>query len=281
MDAYKAFVEENLQTGRIQPSKSPQASPFFFVKKKDGKLWPVQDYRYLNEHMVKNAYPLPLISNLVNNLRQFSHFTKFDVRWGYNNIQIKEGDEWKATFITPLGLFEPMVMFFGLCGSPPTFQEFMNHNFANYICEQWLVIYMDDLVIGAHLTADLDHKVHLVLKRFQDLHLSLKLSKCEFDKTEIEFLGMIVGHGCIRMDPAKLSAIATWPPPKSVKAVCALLGFCNFYQKFIPGFSNVVAPLTALTWKNFPWVWETSQQAAFTTLLLHFQNAPVLHLPDV
>ena len=92
---------------------------------------------------------------------------------------------------------------------------------------------------------------------------------------------MIVGHGCIRMDPAKLSAIATWPPLKSIKAVHALLGFCNFYRKFIPGFSNVVAPLTTLTRKNFPWEWETPQQAAFTTLLSHFQSAPVLHLPDI
>ena len=214
-------MEENLQTGRIQPSKSPQASPFFFVKKKDGKLRPVQDYWYLNKHMVKNTYPLPLISNLV--------ITKFDVQWGYNNIQIKEGDEWKAAFITPLGLFKPTVMFFGLCGSPPTFQAFMNHNFADYIHQQWLVIYMDDLAIGAHSTTNLDHKVHLILERFRSLNLSLKLSKCEFDKAEIKFLGMIVGSGCIRMDPAKLSAIATWPPPKSVKAVCALLGFCNFY----------------------------------------------------
>ena len=79
LDACTAFVNENLQTGRIRPSKSPQASPFFFVKKKDGKLRPVQDYHYLNEHMIKNAYPLPLVSDLVDNLRQFSHFTKFDI----------------------------------------------------------------------------------------------------------------------------------------------------------------------------------------------------------
>ena len=157
----------------------------------------------------------------------------------------------------------------------------MNHNFANYICEQWLVIYMDDLAIGAHSTEDLDHKVHLILKWFRSLNLSLKLSKCEFDKAEIEFLGMIVGSGCIHMDPAKLSAIATWPPLKSVKAVCALLGFCNFYRKFIPGFSNIIAPLTALTHKNYPWMWGPPQQTAFTTLLSHFQTAPVLHLPDV
>ena len=93
----------------------------------------MQDYQYLNEHIVKNTYPLPLISDLVNNLRQFSHFTMFDVWWGYNNICIKGGDEWKAAFITPLGLFKPTVMFFGLCGSPPTFQAFMNFNFTDCI----------------------------------------------------------------------------------------------------------------------------------------------------
>ena len=92
---------------------------------------------------------------------------------------------------------------------------------------------------------------------------------------------MIVGHGCIRMDPAKLSAIAAWPPPKMVKAVCALLGFCNFYHKFIPNFSNLVAPLTTLTHKGVTWTWGVDQQSVFSVLLSLFQTAPVLHLPDV
>ena len=154
VDACREFIEENLKMGRIRPLKSPQASPFFFVKKKDRKLCLVQDYRYLNEHTVKNTYPLPLITDLIDNLCCFSHFTKFDIRWGYNNIHIKDGDEWKATFITQLGLFEPTVMFFSLCGSPPTFQAFMNYNFADYIREGWLIIYMDDLAIGAELQED-------------------------------------------------------------------------------------------------------------------------------
>ena len=98
---------------------------------------------------------------------------------------------------------------------------------------------------------------------------------------EIEFLGMVVGSGCIRMDSAKLSAIATWPPLKTVKAVRSFLGFCNFCCKFIPSFSNTVAPLTTLTQKNQPWTWGSEQQDAFTTLLSHFQTTPVLHLPDV
>ena len=122
-------------------------------------------------------------------------------------------------FITQLGLFEPTVMFFGLCGSPPTFQAFMNYNFTDYIREGWLVIYMDDLAIGANSMEDEEQKVCLVLQCFCDLGLMLKLSKCEFGKPEVEFLGMVVGSGCIHMDPAKLSATAAWPPLKTVKAI--------------------------------------------------------------
>ena len=157
----------------------------------------------------------------------------------------------------------------------------MNFNFADYIWDGWLVIYMDNLAIGAYSTDDLDHKVRLILQRFRNLGLSLKLAKCEFTKTEVKFLGMIVGRGCICMDPAKLSAIAAWPPPKTVKAVHALLGFCNFYRKFIPNFSNLVAPLTALTHKNVAWTWGSAHQSAFSNLLSLFQTAPILHLPDV
>ena len=102
------------------------ASPVFFIKKKDGTLWLVQDYRALNAMTVKNKYPLPLISELINKLRGAKYFTKLDVRWGFNNVQMKEGDEWKAVFRTNRGLFEPLVMFFGLCNSPATFQTMMD-----------------------------------------------------------------------------------------------------------------------------------------------------------
>ena len=105
------------------------ASPFFFVKKKDGKLRPVQDYWKLNEMMIKNRYPLPLISELINKLTHAKIFSKMDIQWGYNNIRIKEGDEWKAVFWTNRGLFEPLVMFFGLTNSPATFQTMMNDVF--------------------------------------------------------------------------------------------------------------------------------------------------------
>jgi len=117
----REFVKEQLRKGYIWPSKSPQTVPVFFVGKKDGKKRMVQDYRYLNEWTVKNNYPLSLISDVLENIGTKKIFTKMDLRWGYNNVRIKEGDKWKAAFMTLEGLFEPTVMFFGLTNSPATF----------------------------------------------------------------------------------------------------------------------------------------------------------------
>ena len=129
------FIDKNLHSGKIHPSKSPQASPFFFVKKKDGGLHPCQDYRYLNSHTIQDTYPLPLISDLINKLKDAQVFTKFDIWWGYNNVCIKEGDRWKAAFITHCGIYEPTVMFFRVTNSPPTFQRFMSNSFWDMIAE--------------------------------------------------------------------------------------------------------------------------------------------------
>src|ERR1700761_5347998 len=145
--ALTEFIKEHLQKKYIRPSKSPYAAPFFFIKKKDGKLRPVQDYRRLNEWTIKNQYPLPLIPELIVRIKGSVVFSKFDVRWGYNNIRIKEGDEWKAAFITNEGLFEPRVMFFGLTNSPATFQTMMNAIFAEELRQGWLTIYMDDILV--------------------------------------------------------------------------------------------------------------------------------------
>ena len=118
----REFVKEQLRKGYIRPSKSLQTAPVFFVGKKDGKKRMVQDYRYLNEWTIKNNYPLPLISDILESIGTKKLFTKMDLRWGYNNVRIKEGDEWKAAFMTPEGSFKPTVMFFGLTNSPATFQ---------------------------------------------------------------------------------------------------------------------------------------------------------------
>ena len=123
------------------------AAPFFFVKKKDGSLQPVQDYRFLNSITVKNKYPLPLIDDLIQSLRGARYFTKLNIRWGYNNVQMWDGDEWKAAFHTNWGLFEPLVMFFGLTNSPATFQMMMNDILMELIQDGMVCIYMDDILI--------------------------------------------------------------------------------------------------------------------------------------
>jgi hypothetical protein len=125
-EALVTFLKEHLNKGYITKSKSQFAAPFFFVKKKDGKLRPVQDYRKLNEWTCQNAMPLPLIPELIARVQGASLFTKFDICWGYNNVQIHDRDQWKAAFITNHGLFESQVMFFGMTNSPATFQTMMN-----------------------------------------------------------------------------------------------------------------------------------------------------------
>ena len=164
---------------------------FFFIKKADGKLQPVQDYRPLNKYMKKNQNMSPLSPQVIDRLAGCTLFTKFDIRWGYNNIRIKEGDKWKAAFLTPQGLFEPLVMFFGLTNSPATFQAMMNEIFRMEVAQGWLSVYMDDITIHTQpLNEETEqqheqrHKrlIHQVLKRLEEHDLYLKPEKCEFLK---------------------------------------------------------------------------------------------------
>ncbi|SJL16681.1 uncharacterized protein ARMOST_20210 [Armillaria ostoyae] len=257
------FLDENLETGRITESKSPFASPFFFVKKKDGSLCPVQDYRKLNKMTIKNRYPLPLIAELIDKLQGAKYFTKLDVRWGYNNIRIKEGDEHKAAFRTNRGLFEPTVMFFGLTNSPATFQWMMNDIFKDLISKGKVTIYLDDILI---FTRDLDEHRRIV-------------RRCEFKVLETEYLGVIISKGKVRMDPVKLAGIAEWPTPTKKKELQSFLGFTNFYRKFIKNYSKVVRALTQLTGKA-EWTWGAVQNQAFQQLKKQMAKDVILYIPN-
>ena len=161
---------------------------------KDRKLRPVQDYRKLNEMTIKNRYPLPLISELIDQLSHAKVFSKMDVRWGYNNRRIKEGDEWKAVFRTNRGLFEPLVMFFGLTNSLATFQTMMNDMFREEIAEGWVVIYMDDILVYSRDEETHKKHVNTILEKLKKHKLSLKVEKCWFDQKTVEFLGLIISH---------------------------------------------------------------------------------------
>jgi reverse transcriptase-like protein/integrase-like protein/chromodomain-containing protein/p58 integrase-like protein len=274
------FLKENLEKGYIRPSQSPMASPFFFVDKKDGKLRPCQDYRYLNEHTVKNAYPLPLITELLDKLKGARRFTKLDVRWGYNNVRIRDGDQWKAAFKTNRGLFEPTVMFFGLCNSPATFQALMDDIFGDMIGEHIIIVYMDDIFLFAPDEITLAENTKKVLARLQKNDLFLKPTKCEFNKTKVEYLGMIIEEGKISMDPGKLRGIRDWPPPTTLKQVRGFLGFGNFYRRFIRHFSNLAKPLNDLLKKDQRFEWTDDCQKAFDELKKRFTEEPVLMMPD-
>ena len=145
----------------------------------------------MNEWTIKNVYPLPLISELMDKIKDGKYPTKLDIRWGYNNVRIKEGDEWKAAFKTNRGLYEPTVMFFGMCNSPATFQAMMDDIFEDLIEEGIVIIYMDNMFLSVKMKEQLRENTKRVLQRLTENDLYLKPKKCEFYKEKIEWLGMV------------------------------------------------------------------------------------------
>ena len=158
-----------MRKGYIRPSKSPQTSLVFFVGKKDGGKHMVMDYRRLNKQTVKNNYPLPLITDLVDSMGSKKLFTKMDLQWGYNNVCIKKGDEWKAAFTTHVGSFEPMVMFFRMTNSPAMFQGMMNEIMRDLINEGKVAVFVDDVLVGTDDKKGYDKIVVEVLKRLEEM----------------------------------------------------------------------------------------------------------------
>ena len=276
----EAFLDDQLSKGYVHPSNSQQTSPVFFVPKKDGKKCMVQDYHYLNEWAVKNNYPLPLISQLVDKLKGCKLFMKMDLQWGYNNVQICEGNEWKAASTMHKGSFEPLIMYFGLCNSPATFQKMMNEIFHNMsdVC----MVYINNLMIFTEKDNQEEHdRVMLeVLRRLRDNDLFVKPEKCRFRVTEVDFLGMIVSCDGIKMDSEKVNAILRWPEPTNVKQVRAFLGLGNFYRRFIKDYAIISCPMVDLTCKDVVFNFGDKERASFKALKAAFTTAPVLKYPD-
>jgi len=167
-----------LRKGYIRPSKSPQILLVFFVPKKNRKKKMVQGYQYLNSWIIKNNYLLLLISDLIDSIGKKKMFTKMDLQWGYNNVRIKEGDEWKAAFSMPKGSFEPMVMFFGLTNSPVTFQAMMNNLLKDLVVEEKVAVFIDDMIVAMETEEGHDEIVEEVLRRLEENDLFVKSEKC-------------------------------------------------------------------------------------------------------
>ena len=184
-EMYK-FIQEQLRKGYIRPSKSSQMAPVFFVDKKDGKKRMVQNYKYLNKWTIKNNYPLSLISNVVENIGTKKVFTKIDLRWGYNNVRIKEGDKWKTAFMTSEGSFESTVMFFGLTNSLVTFQVMMNELLRDLINTGKVAAFIDDIIVGMETEEGHNEIVTEIIKMLEENDLYMKLEKCKWKIKEVE-----------------------------------------------------------------------------------------------
>ncbi len=275
----KKYISDSLTSGFIRPSSSPAGAGFFFVGKKDGSLRPCIDYRGLNSITVKNTYPLPLMSSAFERLQGVSIFTKLDLRNAYHLVRIREGDEWKTAFNTPRGHFEYLVMPFGLSNSPAVFQALVNDVLRDMV-DQFIYVYLDDILIFSSSLQEHVQHVRQVLQRLLENGLFVKAEKCDFHAQSVPFLGYIVSVEGMRVDPEKIKAVVEWPSPDSRKALQRFLGFANFYRRFIRNFSQLAAPLTALTSPRTTFRWSDTAEAVFTKLKGCFVSAPILITPD-
>jgi hypothetical protein len=238
------------------------------------------DYRALNKATVKNRYPLLQIDDLFYCLSGAKVFSKIDLRSRYYQIRIAEGDEKKTACHTRYGSYEFLVMPFGLTNAPATFCTLMNDIFREWL-DDFVVVYIDDILIyNGSLKEHAEH-LHKVFQRLRENKLYVKLEKCEFGVTEVDFLRHRITQEGLKMDDHKVKAILDWEPPKSVPALRSFLGLASYYHKFIKNFAKIAAPLTNLLKKSaMTYEWEGACDEAFETLKGILVKAPVLKLPN-
>ena len=249
-----------------------------FVKKPGGGIRLCIDYRRLNKITRKDRYPIPLIEEAMANIAGCKIMTKLDIRKAFNRIRITiEEDEDLLTFYTPLGNFKPKVLQFGPTNGPTTFQRFINDTLFDYL-NVFCTAYLDDILIYSQSREEHTKHVRLVLQRLREANLQADISKSEFYTTSTAFLGLIVSTEGIAINPNKVSAIKEWKTPRSVTEAQSFIGFCNFYRRFIRGFSKVARPIIELTKDEFKknFKWNEQAQEAFEDLKERIISAPIL-----
>ena len=281
LEALRLYLQDAIRKRWIRPSTSPAGAPILFVPKKDGGLRLCVDYRGLNKVTIKNRHPLPLIDETLDRLVGAKIFTKLDLKDAYHRVRIRDGHEWKTAFRTRYGHFEYLVMPFGLANAPATFQAYVNTTLAGLL-DHFVVVYLDDILIYSRNEDEHHDHVRQVLTRLRKNNLFCKLSKCEFDVKEVEFLGFFVGTEGVRADPERIRSVVEWPKPESFHDVQVFLGFANFYRRFIHRYSYVTLGLTDLLKgmergrKTGPFQWTEAAQESFQLLKDAFTSAPVL-----
>ena len=280
----KAFLKEEIAkmeaNGIIRKSISPWASPVVIVDKKGGDKRICIDYRKLNAVTKPDAYPLPRIDNMLESFGQAKWFTTLDLASGYWQVAMKEKDIEKTAFTTPFGLYEFLVMPFGLSYAPGTFQRLMNRVLQDFL-DDFVAVYLDDVIIYTKGSFE-QHMDHLrqVFKALKEANLKIKLKKCHFALPNIHFLGHVVGQDGIRPDPEKIEKVKHFPVPTNLTQLRAALGLFSYYRKFIKDFSRIAKPMLTLLKKDAPFSWTEKQQNAFDRLKEMLVKAPILGYPD-
>ena len=269
------YMAEMLATGKIRPGKGHAGSLVFFVKEKTGKMRLAVDYHGLNAITIKDKYPIPLITTLMEQVQESTWFTKLDLKNGFNLIRVKAGDEWKTAFKTRYGLYEYTVIPFGLTNAPSVFQRYVNEVLKEYI-DRGLVAYIDDILIYSKTEEELADLTKKVLRKLSDNSLCVNAKKCVFHAREVEFLGYTIGQNGVMMSENKVKHILKWEAPRSVYEVQQFLGFAHFYRRFVRGYSSICRPLTQLTKKGQVWNWTNECQEAFNIVKISFTEAPIL-----
>jgi transposase InsO family protein len=271
-------VARMLQQGIIRPSSGPWASPTVLIKKKDGKIRFCIDYRELNKVTVRDAYPLPNITDCFDNLEGAKFFCTMDLQSGYWQLDVHPDDKEKTAFATRTGLYEFNVLPFGLTNAPATFERVMETVLRGLHWTECLV-YLDDIIVFGRTFDETMGRLTHVLERLTSAGLKLKPSKCDFFQEEVKFLGHVVTAEGIKTQPEKVEAIASWPTPKSEKEVKSFLGLAGYYRRFIKDFAKIARPMTALTSSQVPFVWTQETDKAFCTLKQALASPPVLGYP--
>jgi hypothetical protein len=278
-DEIEKQVADMLHKGIIQPSTSAFSSPILLVRKKDGSWRFCIDYRYLNAMTLKSKLPIPMFDELMDELAKAKWFSSLDLNSGYHQIGLKKGEAYKTTFQTHFGLFEFNVMTFGLCGAPGTFQGAMNCTLAPLLRKCVLVFFDDILVYSATFSEHLEH-LRKVLQLLAHDKWQVKLSKCNFARQQLSYLGHIISAKGIATNPSKITTVQSWPPPTNVKELRSFLGLTGYYRKFVKHFAVIAKPLTDLLKKQALLVWTSEHTEAFNTLKLALVSAPVLAMLD-
>ncbi|KAL4384307.1 hypothetical protein GQ457_15G015210 [Hibiscus cannabinus] len=278
-DEVERQVQLMLSHKLIRKSTSPFSSPVLLVKKKDGSWRFCVDYRALNAITIKDKFPIPTADELFDELCGAQFFSKLDLLSGYHQIRVRDVDVEKTAFRTHEGHYEFLVMPFGLTNAPSTFQATMNDLFRPYL-RNFVLIFLDDILVYSR--AWQDHLIHVrqVLQTLRDNGFVAKRSKCEFGRTQIEYLGHIVSREGLAVDPTKVGAIRDWPTPTSLKGVRGFLGIAGYYRRFIKNFATIAAPLSDLLRKGDHFPWTDAAQMAMDSLKSCICSTPVLALPN-